>query len=244
MNADDLKTLALELEPLVSHVDYLQRIARPCIDIDVVDDAPTPRCSRFGGDPLGPPAFQWPASGAGEYRFLGQINFAEFVDPSSRLPRTGLLSLFFLDDEEGEAFWGDEGFIVGYYWENIENFRILRSPGSRAVPDRRLRLTAGLSLPRNRELREDWPADDEFEECLFDELPAKAGVRNDHLLGYPHYYSLAYDPTPGRGWVPLLTLDSNDEFGWSWHDSAMLMVFVEEDRLAERDFSNLVSDAG
>ncbi len=244
MNAEELRAVAMEMEPLAPHVDYLLGIARPCVDIRMVEDAPTPECSRFGGDPLVPRDFQWPTATVGEYRFLGQINFSELSDPSLQLPGAGLLSLFVLHDEAGEAFWGDDGFVVGFYSENVGDLQTLRAAASGTAAARRLKLTAGLSLPRCPELREDWPAGDDFQRCLFYDLPAKAGTANDYLLGYPYFYSLGYDPTPGPGWVPLLTLDSRDEFEWCWHDMDMLMVFIEADKLAIRDFSRLRCDAG
>ncbi|MBK6691765.1 MAG: DUF1963 domain-containing protein [Myxococcales bacterium] len=66
----------------------------------------------------------------------------------------------------------------------------------------------------------------------------------DHLLGYPSHYSLGYDPTPGPEWVSLLTLHSHDALEWCWQDGNKLMVFIERERLAARDFSALKCDAG
>lgn len=64
------------------------------------------------------------------------------------------------------------------------------------------------------------------------------------LLGYPSHYSLSYDPTPGPQWVSLLALHSHDAFEWCWHGGDKLMVFIEQDGLAARDFGALQCDAG
>jgi uncharacterized protein YwqG len=67
-----------------------------------------------------PEGFQWPSHDLGEYRFLGQINFIEISSPPSMLPASGLLSLFYAYDEDGEIFWGDPGYVLAFYWENLE----------------------------------------------------------------------------------------------------------------------------
>ena len=66
----------------------------------------------------------------------------------------------------------------------------------------------------------------------------------DYLLGYPSYYSLGYDPTPGPEWIALLTLNSWRALDWCWGDGNKLMVFIERARLAARDFSKLKTEAG
>ncbi|WP_146390953.1 DUF1963 domain-containing protein [Allorhodopirellula solitaria] len=51
-----------------------------------------------------PADFAWPAHDVGEYRFLGQIDFSEITDRPDSLPDSGLLSLFYAFDEDGEVF--------------------------------------------------------------------------------------------------------------------------------------------
>ena len=105
-----------------------------------------------------------------------------------------------------------------------------------------LQLIEQEDIPRYKELRDDWPLDsDAF--CALAEL-AHNDLPRDYLLGYPSYFTLGYDPTPGPDWIQLLTLDSHEQFGWNWHDTAKLMVFIEKDRLARKDFSYLKCDAG
>ncbi|MGL4422095.1 MAG: hypothetical protein ACRCZF_15615 [Gemmataceae bacterium] len=42
----------------------------------------------------------------------------------------------------------------------------------------------------------------------------------------------------------MLTLNSDDDLEWSWHDGDWLMTFIEEQRLRAGDFSQIRSDAG
>jgi hypothetical protein len=65
-----------------------------------------------------------------------------------------------------------------------------------------------------------------------------------YLLGYPFNTTLAYDPTPGPEWRSLLTLSSDDELEWCWHDGDWLVTFIEQQRLHAGDFSQIKSDAG
>src|SRR5436190_24251382 len=100
MDVERLAEIVSEIDAVAPHREYLNKIAKPRVDIALVDDEPTAECSRFGGDPFVPVGFEWPQRDIGEYRFLGQINFAEIQDAPSILPRSGLLSLFYAYDED------------------------------------------------------------------------------------------------------------------------------------------------
>jgi hypothetical protein len=65
-----------------------------------------------------------------------------------------------------------------------------------------------------------------------------------YLLGYPLNTSLAYDPTPGPGWSSLLTLDSDDDLEWCWHDGDWLVTFFNNQKALAGDFSDIRADAG
>ncbi|MEM6596743.1 MAG: YwqG family protein [Cyanobacteria bacterium P01_C01_bin.69] len=239
----DIKTLsqiASNTEPVKAHVDYLLKIAKPRIDIQLVKGSVSPENSRFGGYPFVPVGFQWPSHKVGEYRFLGQFNFAELSDPSGLLPASGLLSLFYAFDEDGEIFWRDDDYILGFYWCNYHDHKLFDSPTAKVPVSRKIQLSSGIDIPRRECLRDDWPFD---EDALYELLDA-VDATNEYLLGYPSFTSLGYDPTPGPGWISLLTVHSLDAFDWCWHDGDKLMVFVETQRLAECDFSQLKSDAG
>jgi len=240
MDADRLAKIVSELDMVAPHLEYLRKIAKPRVDIELVDDEPTAVCSRFGGEPFVPRDFKWPAHDIGEYRFLGQINFAEIQDAPPILPRSGLLSLFYAYDEDGECFWGDDGYVLGFFWDDFGNHAIASSPSTETPAARRIRLTGSIDIPRHPELRKDWPFD---EDALY-ELADAIDANREYLLGYPSFNTLAYDPTPGPEWISLLTVGSLDEFDWCWHDGDTLMVFIEPAMLERKDFSHLKSDAG
>jgi len=240
MNKDALRTLILQDKELAPHVDYILSIAKPSVDINVSEETPDDGGCRLGGDPNVPAGFTWPVHDIGEYRFLGQFNFTELDNPPAALPVSGLLSLFYAYDEDGEVFWRDPGYIIGYYWPDQTGFSVQNAPQAGLPKTRKITLNTRLDLPRHAELRDDWSLDE-------DDLDALLYWRdsNDaYLLGYPSFTSLAYDPTPKGDWVSLLTIHSLDAFDWCWHDGDKLMVFIEADRLEKCDFSRLASDAG
>ncbi len=238
MQRTDLDALIDARPALHAHRDYLHGIARPSVTVRIDAQGPTGHQSRFGGQPLVAPGFQWPRHPLGEYCFLGHIDFAEITDRPPDLPGSGVLALFHAQDEEGEVFWGDPDYVLGYYWPDPSVLVPMASPHGPPPPARRIHLHGALDLPRHRELRQDWPFDVDLLVELGQTLP------DDYLLGHPSHYSLGYDPTPGPAWCALLTVHSHDAFHWCWHDGDKLMVFIERERLAARDFSRLKADAG
>ena len=239
MDRESLAKIASGIEATADHVDYLLGLAKPSVAIELSGATPAPGNSRFGGRPLVPVGFDWPEHEDGEYRFLGQINFTEIKQRPKLLPDTGLVSIFFADDEDGEVFWGDDGYVLGYYWDDTTGFELFDS-APEPPATRPLELTGSIDIPRHSYLREDWP----FDEDALSELMEAIQPAGDYLLGHPSFTSLAYDPTPDPGWTSLLTVHSWDRFDWNWHDGDKLMVFIETDKLASRDFSHLKSDAG
>lgn len=224
-------------------------LAKPCIDIEFVEDEPQADDSYFGGMAYVPKDFVYPTHEKGYYRFLGQINFAQLDDPSNQLPKTGLLSLFFAEDYNGDIFWGNDGYVLGYYWKDTTDFIAMAMPKEIVEfwkpvsnpPAKKVQFVTGLDLPLSSYLNVDYPADyDEVSDITWrsDEL----GCQN-HLLGYPHNDSLGYDPTP-KNFIPFLNLNSENDLHWCWHDGDKLMIFIEPEKLKQRDFSNLKTDAG
>lgn len=239
MNPDKLRSFIEADHELFPHEVYLESIIRPCVDIYLSSDKPKDHESRFSGAPFVSKDFRWPSHEIGEYRFLGQINFSEIRNCPDTLPNEGLLSLFYAYDEDGEIFWGDDGYVLGFYWPNIDNLSLF--PANKKTSNaKKILLQTGIEIPRHEDLREDWPFDTE----VLYEIQELEGVCEDYMLGYPSYCTLAYDPTPGEEWVSLITLASYDEFDWCWHDGDKLMVFIEKSKLIEKDFSNLKADAG
>jgi len=240
VNVEKLRELVLSDEELRPHLEYIEGLARPSVVLDFAGAAPGDHDSRFGGSPVVPEGFNWPEHEVGEYRFLGQINFGEIAHRPSILPEKGILSLFYAFDEDGEVFWGDDGYVLGFYWPNIGELRAIPAPRESPVQPKKLKMTVGIDIPSSAELRGDWP----FETDLLYWLKEQGCFADDYMLGYPSFHSLAYDPTPGPGWISLITLTSHDDLGWCWHDGDKLMVFIEQEKLESQDFSSLKTDAG
>lgn len=239
MNSESLENFIHDDSELSLHEDYLNSLIKPSVDISFSTDAPKIGESRFGGPPFVSKGFVWPSHEKGEYRFLGQINFSEIEERTKSLPCDGLLSLFYAYDEGGEVFWGDDGYVLGYYWPKTEDLALFAETDSN-FEAKKIVFTLGNEIPRQEDLRTDWP----FQTDALYDLQDLEGYCEDYMLGYPSFYSLAYDPTPSDDWVSLITLASNDELGWNWHDGGKLMIFIEESKLQNKDFSGLITDAG
>lgn len=221
-------------------------LTRPCIDMTPTDSFNVDG-SYWGGKPYLPQGFSLPDAPQGnEYRFIGQLNFAN-IPHLHAMPKLGLLSLFYLEYApdwqmgDDEPFWGDKDFIKAFYFTDTADFAI-HDDKDTGTPAKGVRFDLGMDLPRNRYLNVDYPSDvDDFYDAFydsFDDLP-------DHIFGYPTNDSLGYDPTPTDGeWLPFINLKSHDELNWCWHDGNRLMIFIEKSALAVGDFSNLMADAG
>lgn len=239
MNMDQLRDAILGVDSVAAHVDRIIALAKPSVAIELVDEPLADACSRFGGRPLVPSDFTWPAHPIGEYRFLGQINFAEIEGLPAELPNRGLLSLFYAFDEDGEIFWQDDRYIVGYFWERFEE-HVLSTRDFGRVAGIRIRLKGSIDIPLRQELYNDRCLDWKSLTDLRDAIETGGA----HMLGYPRYNSLAYDPTPSPTWTHLLQVASFDELDWCWHDGDPLMIFIETEKLAARQFDALKADAG
>ena len=248
----------LEHPRLTAYTALIEKYLHPSVDISMLNQLPLPQHSRFGGEAYVPADFVWPQHPEGDYYFLGQIDCAEIINRPPLLPAHGLLAFFFAQDAEGEVFWGDEGYVRAYYWPDCQGFRLYPQPPNAALASgdlllntasRRIVLQGGMDLPLCTELyADDEEAGSQLLRVLQDEgiwAQIMGEEVSDHLLGYPFYQSLAYDPTPPDGnWLPLLCIASHDVFWWNWHDDDYLTVFIEYDTLAAGDFSVLRCDAG
>ncbi len=257
MDQHDFDRLIARLPTLASHADFVRALLRPCVRIRLTDQAPEGTQSRLAGIPTLPPGFDWPRHDASLYYCLGQINFAEIVNRPDALPETGVLVLLYadhdptIDSDAGDIFWRDEGYMKAWYFEDPSALVPTMVPHGRGAQGLRITLSGELDLPRHSELCRDPPFDfavlgnaiDDPDACI-GRPSANPLLATDYLLGYPSHYSLGYDPTPGPEWVPLLTLHSHNKLEWCWQDGNKLMVFIERDRLAARDFSVLRCDAG
>lgn len=232
---------------LEGHREFLLGIARQSVEILTASDPVTKGCSKFGGSPDLPTAFGWPHHKHGPYRFIGQVNLADIPAGTHGLPRDGLLSCFYAQDESGESSWGDPDYMRVYHFGKGDPFRSVEPPA--AV---RLGSTCTLKFQRSADVppwpwgdsdADDWPISESRRDAYW-ELRCRLHPSGRYLLGYPFNTTLAYDPTPGPEWRSLLTLSSDDELDWCWHDGGWLVTFIEEQRMRDGDFSQIKSDVG
>ncbi len=244
---------------LAGHEDFLRSLVKPVVNIKRVDTPITSGTSKFGGYPDAPKDFMWPTHEHGSYRFLCQINFAQIKDSPSILPKNGLLSLFVADkvgnaddseaetedisEDEPESFWGEPGYVIGFYFKQGISLSPLISNGQNQLQVA-IDFESTIDLPFEEELIKEWPLNEEQMEDLFCDIRRDMEREGDYLLGYPQYQSLAYNPTPKGDWISLINLNSDPTLEWCWHDEDRLMVFIEPSKLQTADFSNLKSDAG
>lgn len=237
----------IERSDIAKHKEYFRQVLRPAIDILKNKDAePQLGCSRFGGAPDLPAGSEWPTYGMKPYRFLGQINFAEIPLIEASLPSKGLLSLFVADDNPDEddyleAF--EDGYVHAIYIPESVNLETISPPNSANVKATVIEFSTTIDIPYDEYQMKDWPFKED-ENGLYTEVRDSLHKSSDYLLGYPSHYTLAYNPTPGAEWISLLTIDSDDDLEWCWHDGDKLMIFIEKERLENLDFTRLKSDAG
>lgn len=238
----DLTSYVCELG-LDDHREYLLGIARPCVEILTAKARVAKGCSKFGGKPDLPPEFEWPHHKAGPYRFIGQVNLADVPKGPHGLPTDGLLSFFYVHAEEGESF---PDYVRVFRFDEPDTLRPVDPPvavrlgGTVAV---KFQLGADVPDWPCGEAVKKWPVSYEQHDAYW-QLRRKLHPSDRYLMGYPHNNTLAFDPTPGPGWRSLLTLGSDDDLEWCWHDGDWLVTFIEETRLRAGDFSLIKSVAG
>jgi uncharacterized protein YwqG len=242
----DLATYVSELG-LGKHREYLLGIARPSVEIVTAKARLTKGCSKFGGSPDLPPDFKWPHYKLGPYRFIGQINLADIPKGPHGLPNGGLLSFLYAHDENGESFWGDPDYVRVYRFDKPDALKPVEPPSAvRMGSTAALKFQLGADVPPwpwDESNAKKWPIGEDQRDAYWD-LRCRLHPSGRYLLGYPFNTTLAYDPTPGPEWRSLLTLSSDDDLEWCWHDGDWLVTFIEEHRLRAGDFSHIKSDAG
>nr|WP_278246547.1 YwqG family protein [Clostridium lundense] len=221
-------------------------VIRPAIDILKNEDSePHLGCSRFGGAPDLPVGSEWPTYNMKPYRFLGQINFSEITSAETDLPKSGLLSLFVMDDfeEEYDLETWEEGYIHAIFTPDTTNLETIVSPNSIVGKSTVIEFSPTIDIPYDEYQVKNWPFTEE-ENDIYSEIRESLHKSSDYLLGYPSHCTLAYDPTPGTEWISLLTISSDDDLEWYWHDGDKLMIFIKWEHLKNLDFSSLKADAG
>lgn len=242
----DVKELekAIKESSFSMHEDYIKSLIKPSLEIIKIQSKIKLASSKLGGTPDVPIDFKWPKHEYGDYRFVAQFNLGEISKPFSHLPQQGLLSIFIADDEEGNFFWGDDGYTKVYFFDSVKKLKSLSNSSFSDQPCVPVKLEASIDIPFREELIEGSPFNDEQIEDLTCYFMEDVDKKLDYLLGYPFYSTLAYDPRPSKDWTSLITLASDDELNWCWHDGDFLMLFIEKEKLKQKDFSYIKSDAG
>jgi len=232
---------------LEKHLDFICKIAQPSIELVATRSKIAIGGSKFGGSPDLPKTFQWPKHKLGPYRFIGQINISELPKGIHGFPGKGLISFFYAYDEAGEAFWGDPDFIRVFRFEELDEIQPVQPPESvRLDSGCKIEFKIGADVPSwpwDAVKKKKWPID-ESQEDAYSELRGRLHPSGKYLLGFPFNTTLAYDPTPGPEWCSLLTLDSDDEMNWCWHDGDWLVTFIEKEKIRNGDFFTIKADAG
>ena len=111
-----------------------------------------------------------------------------------------------------------------------------------------IKFVAGVDLPDFSAFIDkpkviDWPLGIDLA-TKYERLRRSWHDHDDYLFGYPTNHTLGYDPTPDAGWQSLLTLGSDEDLQWYWHDGDRLVTFIDSAKLASGDFSEIRADAG
>ncbi len=116
---------------LPSYAQRLGELVRPAIGLWPRQSGTQlePLASRFGGLPIGPADWSWPAIDDLPMVFLGQVNCADIrgYAGGETLPGTGVLAFFGEEDVViGAAEGGDDGFV--FYWPDSAVLRAVEPP--------------------------------------------------------------------------------------------------------------------
>ncbi|WP_196889805.1 YwqG family protein [Aureivirga sp. CE67] len=226
------------------HEDYIKSLIKPSIEIIKIKSEIKIASSKLGGIPDVPIEFKWPKHEYGDYRFVAQFNLTELSEPIPNFPQHGLLSIFIADDEDTNYFWGDDGYAKVFFFESENELKPFSNSNFPNPLSTAIKLETTVDIPSREELLENNPLDEEQTEDLIYDVMENVDKNLNYLLGYPYYSTLAYDPRPSKDWTSLLTLSSDSALNWCWHDGDFLMLFIEKEKLKQKDFSNIKSDAG
>ncbi len=229
---------------LMQHQDFIMSLVKTVIEIDLLRTEPTTGNSKFGGIPDLPLGFKWPKHEFGYYRFLGQINFKDIQTKHDLLPADGVLSLFVADDERLDRYEETSHWARGYYFPPNNKLVQTDHPKKKSQPGTAVSFDYNIDLPFREHLIGTWPLNGEEKERFFGTLVDKLTRATNSVLGYPYYNTLDYNPTPKGDWMLLLNLSSDKKLDWLWGDEDLLMIFIEQEKLKLKDFSDLRIDIG
>ena len=186
------------------------------VHLKVIPEKASVGTTKLYGNPDVPEEFDWPSivdeDDIYDLAFMGQINLTELAAfaPDSSLPKVGMLYFFY--DLDAMAF----------------------SPFDETA--------ARVILYGGTEPLEELCLEDEDGNALCNPVMkaefADVGEDGGHrLFGLPLGYEADTYPRPIEGWVMLMQIDSTDEV--EFEDGGALCFFIEEDKLAAADFSNV-----
>ena len=225
--------------------DYLRSIMLPAIKIEQATVFDVKGLSKYGGNPLVPENFEWPRHKFGDYRFIAQFNLSELPPGENQLPKKGLLSIFVAYNEENTMAWTDDNYAKVFYFENIEDLKAYDNPN---FPDKYsldVIFKQEVDIPFKPELYRTKGLNKRQVNYVCTKVLEQTDKKYDsYLLGYPYYNSLKAYPRENENWTSLLTLRYQSGFGLYWNGRGYLMLFIEKEKLAKRDFSNVKSNAG
>ncbi|MEP2280404.1 YwqG family protein [Maribacter sp.] len=224
---------------------FLRSLMLPAITIKQATVFDEKGISTYGGNPLVPDNFEWPKHEFGDYRFIAQFHLSEIPSGENQLPKKGLLSIFVAYDDENTMAWTDDNYAKVFYFENVADLKPYDNPN---FPDKYaldVIFKQEVDIPFKPELYPAKGLNKKQMNYVCTKVLEQTDKRYDsYLLGYPYYNSLNTDPRENDKWTSLLTLRYQSGFGLYWNDRGYLMLFIEKEKLAKGDFSNIKSNAG
>lgn len=129
------------------HEDYIKSLIKPSVEIIKVKSEIKIASSKLGGNPDVPIYFKWPKHEYGDYRFVAQFNLSEIPQPFPHLPQQGLLSIFIADDEEGNFFWGNDGYAKVYFFDSENELKPILNSNFSNQPCIPVKLEPSIDIP-------------------------------------------------------------------------------------------------
>jgi Uncharacterized protein conserved in bacteria len=200
----------------------------PVINIKLKDEPATVFDSKVGGVPY------WDSSDyPSDMIFLAQINF----DDVPSLNRHGILQFFIGNDDDMGLF--AQNFKVVFHEEPSEPVDVVPCESEFTPIDKpaKMEFEESTEIMSYSDFR--FPLDD-FDDSVYDnEEFSGAGSK---LLGYPiftQYDPREYDEALAKYNTLLFQLDSDDPFV-CWGDVGVCNFFINDEKLAENDFSDVL----
>jgi uncharacterized protein (TIGR02996 family) len=199
---------------------------------------------RLGGRPDLPPETKWPTYQEEPLAFLGQFNLADLAASlvCRELPADGVLSVFYLPDEEDDRGSDPKGTFRVFHFPDVSKLA-RRDPPAELGEGRRFRscrvtFAETLTMPdvespwrKELGLGGDEDARDKYQEQV-------AGFDCGHrLLGHPT--PIQNDVLGRKSARHLLTIGTDDRAGWEWFDGGSLYFTIGEGDLRAGRFDRV-----